>query len=60
MNAELEAALPALGLAKPDPVTCTPAQLEAYMRAKYELGSFRVGGDGRLPEVGSPSARLAM
>jgi len=49
VSAELEASLPP-GI-KPDSSTCAPAVLESFIRAKYELGSFRVGGDGRLPEV---------
>jgi len=49
VNAQLEASLPE-GL-KPDAATCTNQQLESYLRAKYELGSFKAGGDGRLPEV---------
>jgi stromal membrane-associated protein len=51
VNGVLEASLPP-GV-KPDQAKCTPAQLEAFIRAKYELGSFKEGGDGRLPEVAS-------
>ena len=49
VNAQLEASMPA-GV-KPDGATCTPASLKAFIRAKYELGSFREGGDGKLPQV---------
>lgn len=30
--------------------------LEAYIRAKYELGSFKAGGDGKLAKVAASSA----
>lgn len=50
VNAELEAQLPPT-LSKPDLATGNMQELEAYIRAKYELGSFKVGGDGRLPAV---------
>ena len=49
VNAELEASLPE-GV-KPEISTCTPAELEAFIRAKYELGSFKAGGGGKLAEV---------
>jgi len=49
VNDVLEADLPPN--TKPDTAVCTPADLEAYIRAKYELGSFREGGDGKLAEV---------
>ena len=29
---------------------------EAYIRAKYELGSFRLGADGKLPTVAAASS----
>jgi stromal membrane-associated protein len=54
VNAELEACVPE-GVSKPDKATCTDAELEAFIRAKYELGSFKEGGDGRLPEVAAGS-----
>ena len=50
VNRELEAALPA-GV-KPDSSACSAADLEAFIRAKYELGSFCAGGDGQLPAIG--------
>ena len=50
VNHELEAELPA-GI-KPDSNSCSAADLEAFIRAKYELGSFCAGGDGVLPTIG--------
>ena len=50
VNAELEACLPP-GVTKPDPAVNSMNETEAYIRAKYELGSFKQGGDGRLPVV---------
>jgi len=47
VNAELEAGLPA-GV-KPDLVSSSAEQVEAFIRAKYELGSFLAGGDGFVP-----------
>ena len=34
-------------------------ELEAWIRAKYELGSFRPGGDGFVPHVRAKSASVA-
>mmetsp|Transcript_33584 Transcript_33584/g.73696 ORF Transcript_33584/g.73696 Transcript_33584/m.73696 type:complete len:631 (+) Transcript_33584:118-2010(+) len=49
VNAELEAQLkPGV---KPDLATCTPEYLEGYIRAKYQHGSFRRGGDGHIPKI---------
>jgi len=56
VNAELEAWL-APGV-KPDLSECTPEYHEGYIRAKYELGSFRVGGDGRIPTVSGANSEL--
>ena len=38
---------------KPDIAGCTDEYLEGFIRAKYELGSFREGGDGRIPQASS-------
>ena len=38
-------------LSKPDLATSSMQELEAYIRAKYELGSFKQGGDGKLGAV---------
>ena len=51
VNRALEAQLPP-SVAKPDLAQSSVQQLEAWIRAKYELRSFAPGGDGRLPEVG--------
>jgi len=53
VNAELEAEVPT-GL-KADVSACTVERLEGFIRAKYELGSFRVGGDKRIPAVQTTS-----
>lgn len=50
VNAELEAQVPS-HLSKPDLATSSVQELEAYIRAKYELGSFKQGGDGKLGAV---------
>ena len=68
VNAELEAALPSFSqlvegmpaVIKPDQATCTTAELEAYIRAKYEHGSFRLGGNGWLPHVVEGATTKAM
>ena len=36
-----------------------PQAREAYIRAKYELGSFRRGADGKLPIVAAASSHAA-
>lgn len=54
VNDELEAALPPG--AKPDSATATPRDLEAFIRAKYELRSFVAGGDGQLADVAETAA----
>jgi len=51
VNATLEATLGA-GI-KPDQAHCTTAELEAFIRAKYVMGSFMKGGDGTLPAIES-------
>ena len=51
---QLEATLGA-GI-KPDQAHCTTAELEAFIRAKYVMGSFMKGGDGTLPAIESVSA----
>ena len=50
VNAELEAQFPP-HVSKPDLATGSVQELEAYIRAKYELGSFKLGGDGKLGAV---------
>eukprot|EP00322_Chrysochromulina_rotalis_P006188 CAMPEP_0115842690 /NCGR_PEP_ID=MMETSP0287-20121206/7929_1 /TAXON_ID=412157 /ORGANISM="Chrysochromulina rotalis, Strain UIO044" /LENGTH=278 /DNA_ID=CAMNT_0003296365 /DNA_START=10 /DNA_END=847 /DNA_ORIENTATION=- len=54
VNAELEATLPA-GV-KPDQAKCTPAELESFIRAKYEMGSFKPSGDGVLPVIAAAAS----
>ena len=46
----LEAEVPD-NVEKPDLAVSSMEELEAYIRAKYELGSFKQGGDGFVPHV---------
>jgi len=48
-NARLEAHVPA-HVARPGDRS-SPQEREAFIRAKYELRSFSLGGDGRLPRL---------
>ena len=50
VNAELEVEVPP-NVEKPDLAVSSMEELEAYIRAKYELGSFKAGGDGFVPHV---------
>lgn len=58
VNAELEAEVPS-NVEKPDLAASSMEELEAWIRAKYELGSFRPGGDGFVPHVRAKSASVA-
>lgn len=65
VNSEYEANLPE-GVSKPDLARSQEAgadyntELETYIRSKYELGSFKPGGDGRLAAVSAGIETKAM
>ena len=63
VNAELEHSLPE-GYTKPDLAQSADPdysrKLEEFIRSKYELGSFKPGGDGQLAEVNAGISTKAM
>lgn len=63
VNAELEHSLPD-GYTKPDLAQSADPdysrKLEEFIRSKYELGSFKPGGDGQLAEVNAGISTKAM